>query len=149
MTKFLILDGSQQVPVYTCNITTDSIVGGSRMAIDPNKSKEGKLCLAEVHPQFLNSLARVSEISKKKGYELLNWIQSGTKCYFNAYLVSASLRHIAAFQNGQDYNIEKDQSGLDILEPDVLHLESAAYNLLMAATLFRMGRKDLDDRKVK
>ena len=116
--------------------------------IDPSQSKKGKLPLAEVHPQFLNSLARVSEVSKAKGYEELNWIKPDVKCYFVSYLCSAALRHINDFLNGKDHNIELDQNQKPIDQFDVLHVECAAYNLLMIATLFRLNRADLDDRKI-
>lgn len=121
----------------------------SMAKLDPNKSKKGKLPFAEVHPQFEESLARVSEISKLKGYEPLNWVRMETKCHFVSYLVSATRRHLNAFLRGEDYNIEKGENGEDIAEPNVLHVECAAYNLLMLATLFRQGRIDLDDRKLK
>lgn len=113
--------------------------------LDPNKSKEGKLPLAQVHPQFIESLSGVSQISAAKGYELLNWVRQDVKCYFVSYLTSAAMRHINKFLNGEDYNIEVDQEGNEI-DLGVLHVECAAYNLLMVATLFRNSRKDLDDR---
>lgn len=117
--------------------------------IDPNQSKKGKLAYAEVHPQFEDSLARVNEISKLKGYETLNWVKEDVKCYFVSYLLSAARRHMNLFLKGEDLNVEKDKEGNDITEPDVLHVECAAYNLLMIATLFRQGRVDLDDRRLK
>lgn len=116
------------------------------MALDASNSKKGKLRLAIVHPQMLNSLARVAEISEKKGYVRLNWVRPDVKCFFVDYLLSACLRHIEAFLSGEDVNIEKTQDGEEITEPHVLHVESAAYNLLMIAALFRQGRTDLDDR---
>lgn len=117
--------------------------------IDPNQSKKGKLPLAEVHPKFLESLCRVSEISKRKGYAPLNWVQPSFKGGFVNYLGSAALRHINKFLCGEDFNIEKDESGKEIRDVEVLHVEAAAYNLLMIATLFRQGRTDLDDRKIE
>jgi len=121
----------------------------STKKLNPNTSKAGKLCLAEVHPGFEESLARVNEISKRKGYELLNWVNPEVQCYFISYLLSAARRHMAKFASGEDYNIELDQGGGPITTPDVLHVECAAYNLLMIAVLFRAGRKDLDDRRLK
>ena len=117
-------------------------------SIDPNTSKEGKLRLAEVHPEFIKILAGVSEVSKEKGYEPLNWIQKDVKCYFVSYLVSAALRHINYFLEGEDFNQEKKQDGTDV-STRLEHLAHAAYGLLMAVTLQRLGRTDLDDRKLK
>lgn len=114
--------------------------------INPNQSKKGKLPLAE-SMWALEHLSRVSEQSKAKGYEPMNWLKPEIKCYFVSYLISAALRHIEKFSSGEDYNVEKTLEGqVVVTEFDVLHLESAAYNLLMAAHLFRKGRKDLDDR---
>lgn len=134
---------------FSCNYYEAIIQEVEKSNIDPNKSKKGKLPLAEVHPDFEESLALVNELSKVKGYELLNWIKDDVKCYFVSYLVSAARRHINKFLKGEDYNIEIDQQGNQILEPKVLHVECAAYNLLMLAALFKQGRKDLDDRKFK
>lgn len=119
--------------------------------INPSNTKAGKLTYATLHPQFIDSLSRVDNISKLKGYQRLNWVSSSVKCYFVEYLCSATLRHLNKFLLGEDYNIEVyatgDKAGQVIeTEHDVLHVEAAAYNLLMLAALFRQGRTDLDDR---
>lgn len=114
--------------------------------IDPSMTKKGKIPLAE-SLWSLEHIARVSEQSKAKGYEPMNWVKIDTQCYFVSYLCSAAIRHINKFIMGENYNIEVDSRGNTVhTEFDVLHLESAAYNLLMAAHLFRQGRYDLDDR---
>ncbi len=117
--------------------------------LNPNTSKQGKIALADIHPGFIDSLARVNTVSKLKGYEQGNWIRDDVKCYFSAYLASAALRHIYKFLAGEDYNVEQTLTGDPIITPDVLHVEAAAYNLLMLARLYRQGRLDLDDRKFK
>lgn len=114
--------------------------------INPNTTKKGKLPVAE-SIWALDHIARVAEQSKAKGYEPMNWVKPETKCYFVGYLVSAALRHVTKFILKEDYNVEKKEDGTEVkTEFDVLHLENAAYNLLMAAHLFRQGRTDLDDR---
>ncbi len=113
--------------------------------IDQNKSKVGKLPIAELHPQFLKSLSLVSEVSKLKGYKPLNWVGQDFKGGYLGYHCSAALRHILAIMGGEDYNQEQYPDGRDV-EQVALHAEHAAYDLLMLATLFRLGRHDLDDR---
>lgn len=103
--------------------------------------------LAEVHPQFIESLGITSEVSKEKGYEILNWTTEEFRGGFVEYLASSALRHINKFLRGEDYNIEVDENGKEC-RTKALHVEHAAYNLLMIATLFRQGRTDLDDRKL-
>lgn len=115
------------------------------MSLDPKDSKNGKLNLGAVHPQFEESLAIVAETALAKGYEEFNWLKQDSATKFRSYLISAAKRHINKFLNGEDYNIEKDSNG-NIVSDKGLHVEYAAYNLLMIATLFRQGRKDLDDR---
>lgn len=117
--------------------------------LNPNTTKKGKVCLAEVHPDFEYSLALVNEVSKIKGYELLNWVKPEIKCYFVSYLLSAARRHMNAFVRGEDFNVEVDGNNKQITEFQALHVEHAAYNLLMIASLFRAGRTDLDDRRLK
>lgn len=113
--------------------------------LNANDSKKGKLPIGELHPQFLKSLALVSEVSKLKGYKPLNWIKSDFKGGYLGYHCSAALRHILAIMDGEDLNQEQYPDGRDV-ELVALHAEHAAYDLLMLATLFRLGRHDLDDR---
>lgn len=115
--------------------------------INSNTSKIGKLPLAEVHPQFEKSLSLVSELSKWKGYEPLNWVRDDFKGGFINYMISAARRHINEFIEGNNINYEKRDKD-DAIDSSVLHVEAAAYNLLMIATLYRMGRDDLDDRRL-
>lgn len=121
--------------------------------IDPNKSKQGKLKPALLHPQFFTSLSLVSEVSQLKGYELLNWVRMDVKCFLMSYLLSAILRHSTAIMEGEIYNQEyypegHEKAGAPV-ELRATHFAHIAYGALMADALIKMGRKDLDDRILK
>lgn len=131
-----------------CQDVTDDELAESKKALDANTSKKGKLPIAEVHPWMLEELAKVSQMSKEKGYEVLSWIKPEFNGKFLEYLASAADRHAIAFKSGADLNQELKMNG-DPVETLVYHTSQAAYNYLMISVLLRMGRNDLDDRKIK
>lgn len=92
-------------------------------------AKSLKLPLAEVHPQFELSLAEVYKVSLEKGYTPNNWLD--TDLVSTVSLINAARRHINKYLHGEIYNREP---GCDTV---AMHLEHAAYSLLMAATQLR------------
>ncbi len=67
-------------------------------------------------------------------YDRANW----TNGILMSRLLSASMRHIGQFNNGEDYDEETK----------TLHLANAATNLLFAIWMYKY-RTDLDDRWMK
>lgn len=94
------------------------------------QEKMRKPRLAEVHPQFERSLADVFQVSVEKGYEPNNW--TDTELVPTISLINAARRHINKHLSGELYNKEQ---GCEMV---TLHLENAAYGLLMAATQIRL-----------
>ena len=97
------------------------------------KEKLLKLPLAEVNPQFEVSLANVYKVSVEKGYTPNNWLDD--TLVPNISLINAARRHINKHLSGEMLNVEEECQTI------TMHLECAAYGLLMAATQLRTNCK--------
>ena len=96
--------------------------------------KMKKAPLAEVHPQFERSLAECFTVSVEKGYVPNNWLD--TELVPTMSLINAARRHINEYLSGNLWNHEPG------CETQTLHLENAAYSLLMAATQIRESQNE-------
>lgn len=107
----------------------------SKKQLDPATSKVGKEIVSSIalHPNFMKELAKVAEVSYKKGYSPFNWIQKDSPCRVSTFLAAAK-RHIIKAELGYNVNSEKTLEGEDI-PITANHLSYAAYNLLMAVQL--------------
>lgn len=116
------------------------------MALDPKKSKEGKLKLASnaLHPEFITLLAEVAEMSVEKGYTPLNWLEKDSPVSVT-YCLNAAERHRQQAKLGIDRNTEEKTLDGDPTKLQPMHLAQSAYNDLMAALLI-LKRPEADDR---
>ena len=105
----------------------------NKQTIANMEAKHKKLLLAEVHPQFERSLALCFRVSLERGYVPNNWLD--TDFVPTMSLVNASRRHINSYLDGELWNKEENCDTI------TLHLENAAYSLLMAATQIRENIK--------
>lgn len=121
---------------------TEAAMGKS---LDPATSKVGKEIVSSMtlHPDFIKQLARVAEVSVKKGYSPFNWLKANSPTRVSTFL-NAAKRHLTKAELGEDLNIEKTLDGEDI-DIAVHHLDYAAYNLQMASFIIRNLREH-DDR---
>jgi hypothetical protein len=97
------------------------------------KYDENKVPLDLIPYDSLEEIGKVLAVGAKK-YERANW----AKGIVLSRLISAALRHIGQFNNGEDHDPETQ----------TLHLSNAATNLLFAIWMFK-NRPDLDDRWIK
>jgi hypothetical protein len=119
---------------------------GAETKLDPIKAKAGKKIVKSLamHPEFIAMLAKVAEVSVRKGYEPFNWTQKDSPTRVSTFL-EAGARHVYEAEMGFDTNVEKTLDGVAI-PIYVNHLVYAAYNYLMAAYLIDHV-PDHDDRK--
>lgn len=120
----------------------------SHKVLDPLKAKLGKEITDSLalHPDFTSELAKVAEVSIKKGYTPYNYLDLESPVRVST-LLQASDRHIKLAKKGMDLNVEKTLDG-EVIDIKVHHLVYGAFNLLMAAQII----KDLpehDDRLFK
>jgi Domain of unknown function (DUF5664) len=83
--------------------------------------------------ESLEEVAKVLGFGAKK-YARANWANGINQ----SRLISAAMRHIGQFNNGEDLDKESN----------TLHLANAACNLLFAIWMYK-NRPDMDDRWVK
>lgn len=94
------------------------------------KFDSDKVPLDLIPSEALFEIGRVLQAGAKK-YERANW----TKGIEMSRLISAAMRHILQFNDGQDKDIECDTN----------HLANAAVNLMFGIWMYK-NRPDLDDR---
>jgi len=82
--------------------------------------------------ESLEEIAKVLAFGAKK-YDRANW----AKGINQSRLISAAMRHLGQFNNGEDLDKESN----------TLHLANAACNLLFAIWMYK-NRPDMDDRWV-
>ncbi len=83
--------------------------------------------------EALEEIAKVLAFGEKK-YQTANW----AKGIEMRRLISAAMRHLGQFNNGEDFDDESK----------TLHLANAACNLMFAIWMYK-NRPDLDNRWIK
>lgn len=103
------------------------------------KHKEDKLRLDLVPIDVLAMVAGPLTVGLMKGYPEHNWYKGID--YMSSY--AAAMRHIGAWFNGEDMNVERLPDGQLVGVP---HLHCAIFNLVSIALQQAKNRHDLDNR---